>query len=318
MSVTRGSNLLSHVRRPRFAGILTLLGIAALSAASLPAADPVAEQPLPVADAAKPEEVKKAEPVGVVDGLLEGINETLGAEVDVNAAVMEAQVDGQVVIDQNNPDPMVQQMQPFLQQQLRFLKMAAEIPAEARPKIKKDAEVALRVYAKRINDQNNGMVQRQEDSQALFWDKIKESLTTHLPPEMAAQALKEIDEKRNYEVKAARLIGIGAIDQQLLLTAEQRTKIEEGMIANWKPEYIYWSNLRFYGGQYVPQIQDETLITKHLSDQQKKIWQSLQKISIGDFGWQMNNGEMLQQDVWWDGAGSTQDGFTNLLDGVLE
>lgn len=293
--------------------------------AQLAGVDAAVEVAAPAKSAVQAEladEVKRAESVGVVDGLLDGLTETLGAEVDVKAAVMEAQVDGQVVIDQNNPDPMVQQLQPFLMHQLRFLKQIADMPAEARPKVKKDAEAALRLYAKQLTDQNNGMVRQLQDSQAIFWSKVKESLTTHLPPEMAAQALKEIDEKRNYEVKAARLIGLSSIDQQLLLTAEQRTKIEAEMIANWKTEYIYWSNLRFYGGQYVPQIQDETLITKHLSDQQKKIWQSLQKISIGDFGWQMNNGEVMQPDIWWDGEANGgepgNDSSVNLLDGVLE
>lgn len=210
-------------------------------------------------------------------------------------------------------DPMVQEMQPFLHSQLRFLRRVADFPPEARTKIKEDAEEALRMYAKRLNEHKQGNVKVPEDSQDFFWVKIEESLTKHLSPVLAAQVIHEIDAKRDYEIQAAILCFVATIDEQLALTPEQRGKIVHTLITNWKPEYIHWTDLVYRGGEYLPLLRNESIVTELLSERQKSVWQSWPKIVMNDRRWRILDGDGLSSDPWWDG-----EAHPTLLDGLLE
>jgi hypothetical protein len=210
-------------------------------------------------------------------------------------------------------DPLVQEMQPFLRSQLRFLRRVADFPPEARTKIKEDAEEALRMYAKRLNEHKQGTVKIPEDSQDFFWVKIEESVTTHLSPVLAAQVIHEIDEKRDYEIRAAILCFVATIDEQLALTPEQRGKIVHTLITNWKPEYIHWTDLVYRGGEYLPLLRNESVVTNHLTERQKSVWQSWPKMLMHDRRWRILDGDSLPSDPWWDG-----EAHPTLLDGLLE
>ena len=56
--------------------------------------------------------------------------------------------------------------------------------------------------------------------------------------------------------------------------------------------------LNMYGGQYMPAIPDAYVLT-HLGEEQKSVWQGLQKIGLGN--WNVWNGQQQieDNDGWW-------------------
>ena len=55
---------------------------------------------------------------------------------------------------------------------------------------------------------------------------------------------------------------------------------------------------QMYGDRYFPVVPDQC-ITTHLTDEQKSVWQGIQKV---DIGWWMNQGQENLEDEWWNVA----------------
>ena len=78
-----------------------------------------------------------------------------------------------------------------------------------------------------------------------------------------------------------------AIDTRLVLTAEQRTKLVQALLANYERSWDLFSEAYGITGQYLPSVRDKTIVAL-LDDKQKKVWSTAEKISgNGYFGGNM-------------------------------
>jgi hypothetical protein len=137
------------------------------------------------------------------------------------------------------------------------------------------------------------------DPRQLIADELAKALQDALPAEQLAQYRHEATQRSERRKRAAILSAISVLDAALWLTPEQREAISESIESHWQADWEQWSMLQRYGGQYFPQIPD-TCVTPHLNQDQRAVWNGLQKVSFG--AWNAVEGQVLEDDGWWGGG----------------
>ena len=90
---------------------------------------------------------------------------------------------------------------------------------------------------------------------------------------------------------------VSRLDDQVLLTPQQRDKIYEALSAKWQDQWEKWSLMQqVYGDRYFPVVPDQYVVP-HLNAEQKTVWQGLQKVDIGYWGGQQH--QEGDDEKWW-------------------
>jgi hypothetical protein len=193
--------------------------------------------------------------------------------------------------------------------------VCSELSPEQRSRIKAAAESALKETGKLMaNDQLrarqgvvivNGVVQANGNNQAadplkLIRERIYKESETVLTAEQFRRLKLETDSRLDDRKKAAILSVISTIDSHLLLSNDQRSKIEESLRSKWRDEWENWIVIgTMYGYRYIPMVPDEC-VNETLGDDQQTVWRGLQRINVRNFGGR--NRQMDLDDKWWDEA----------------
>jgi len=200
-----------------------------------------------------------------------------------------------------------QQLQPILVSELAFIRMTCDIPKDKRPGILKAGRAIVEEAAQKIAEQQNrnrGGVRIAVQANNVANDPpkaIRVGLDAALKEVLTEEQLKVYRDEaahRKEQIKQAAIYSVVArLDGALCLTAESRDKIAETISGNWQESYERWLQIHQYGDQYFPSVPDQ-LISVHLNDEQKQIWNGLQKIGIG--GWGNFGGQVgVADDGWW-------------------
>jgi len=191
-----------------------------------------------------------------------------------------------------------QMLRPKMWRELEFIKQHCDLTREQRPKIKAAADAGVKKAAKEVVQQFQRPGNQQADPSAA----IRKDLLATLEKTLSKQQMARYQEGAALRAAALKKTTIRSVVSQLdgflYLTREQRDKITQELDANWQESWEQWFMMWQYGGMYFPMIPDQHL-APHLNDQQKSVWQGVQKISPGFWG----GGGLRQQtdDAWWEG-----------------
>ncbi|WP_010586575.1 hypothetical protein [Schlesneria paludicola] len=206
-----------------------------------------------------------------------------------------------------------QQLIPTRNAELAFVRlMCGELTPEQRRRIKSEADVALKAAARKFAEQQqqqqqrgqggrvNSIAEPQSQIRVAISRVLKESLTEEQWTRFAAEA----SARNAIRKRAAIQSVVSRLDDQLLLTHEQREKITQSLTANWQSEWEKWIMMSLmYGNRFFPLIPDH-YITPHLTTEQKSVWQGIQKVNPG---WRMVQGQENFDDEWWNSPPAQDD-----------
>jgi len=196
-----------------------------------------------------------------------------------------------------------QMLRPKMWRELEFIKQHGDLTREQRPPIKAAAEAGVKKAAKEVVQQFQRPGNQQADPSAV----IRKDLLATLEKALSKEQMSHYQEGAARRAAALKKTTIRSVVSQLdgflYLTREQRDKVTQELDANWQESWEQWLMMWQYGGTYFPMIPDQHLVP-HLSDQQKSVWQGVQKISPGFWG----GGGLRQQadDAWWEGKEETE------------
>lgn len=211
---------------------------------------------------------------------------------------------------------LAQSYRPVLSSELAFIRIICEIPKEQRAKIKAAGEKGLQQAARQLAEQQfggNRLVAIARDQRSLPDPRrtvraaLAEALKTTLTAEQFARYKSETDKRDARRKRAAIRTAVSQFDAVLSLNAAQRQAIEDSIDSHWQDRWEQWLMLADYGGQYFPTVPGD-LVTPHLNEEQRSVWNGLQRIEIG---FSSGGGEMIADDGWWgdEHVGEMEQGF---------
>ena len=152
----------------------------------------------------------------------------------------------------------------------------------------KTTKSAVKAYAdvqKKMMQGNRGNV-TYPDPRKLIQTGITRAIVEHLKPEQAERYRAET-EKRQAHVKQVAVENLVArLDEELVLTAEQRGKLVESLAKHWQAEWGQSLEMFMYGNQFFPAIPDAVVLPA-LNETQKQVWHGKpkqQNVFFGGFG----------------------------------
>jgi len=121
--------------------------------------------------------------------------------------------------------------------------------------------------------------------------RIRSDALEYLPPIVSKDQFAiykiEADLRDEFERSAAIEMIIGMVDEKLALTDEQRVKLNEGLMKEWKDVDLQSIQTYLYNPEYVPQLPAGT-INKVFTKKQLEAWKSFNQTN---FGVQFNQGQ---------------------------
>ena len=133
------------------------------------------------------------------------------------------------------------------------------------------------------------------DTRQFIQEALAAAVKAHLSSSQSESYRAEI-EARSAEQKRVAVVNLLAkLDQTLILSPEQRDKIEESLSSHWSDAWAHGFQSFNLDDQYLPMVPD-SLVSTFLNDEQKKVWAGTQKITFNSnglsFGMTMNNGPL--------------------------
>jgi hypothetical protein len=231
-------------------------------------------------------------------GPLRGQDEAAPAAPAAAAAVV-TEVEEAPADDANAEAVQYEQMlHPKMWRELEFIKQTCNLTREQRPKIKAAGDASLKKAAKEVMVRMR-QAGGQGDAGTFIRKDMQPTLEKTLSPEQLVRYNEELLRRAAARKKTTLRSVVSQLDGYLYLNREQRDKILQSLDGKWQDEWEHWLQIGMYGGNYFPMIPDEHVVP-HLNDQQKTVWQGVQKINPGFWGGGIF-GRQVQVDEWWDG-----------------
>jgi hypothetical protein len=214
------------------------------------------------------------------------------ADVAVPAPAMAAEVEA-------NVDNLMQQFLPQFRQLLKIelvlMNRICRPDKEQGKRLQQAGDKSLKEAAKSFAEAQKKMMQGQwrhdsvqPDPRKIIREGLLKAAQQHLPPEQATRYQGEL-EKRKAHLKHVTIQNLVAkLDENLVLTAEQREKLTESLSRAWRDEWERMLGMFMNGNQYLPNVADGA-VTAVLNETQKQLWRSAPKMEIanfGGFGWE--------------------------------
>lgn len=185
------------------------------------------------------------------------------------------------------------QFRPILQVEYLFVRVVCDPTKEQRILIARAGLKALDESAKKYVDwqQNRNrvvggrLIERPAipDTRHFIQDALAAAVKANLSASQAERYRVEIEARAAEQKRVALLNLVAKLDQVLVLSPEQRDKIKESLSAHWNEGWSQGFQNFNLDDQYLPMIPDP-VISAHLNDEQKKVWNSTQKIMVNSNG----------------------------------
>jgi hypothetical protein len=209
-----------------------------------------------------------------------------------------------------NLNPRIQQFEqqgrPIVRGELVFVRHICNLTPEQLRPISRETDQTLKDIAKKmVEDQQNGRPIRVRGQGATTPDagsRLQEELALvikkHLTPDQYARYRSEFDKRSANRKLAALSFLVDSIDRELVLSSQQREKMSESLSSHWEDGWCMYIEYLLLGNQFYPHTVDQ-YVTPLLNDNQKRVWQGVQKIGgfFGGFGNMMggmiNDGDLV-------------------------
>jgi hypothetical protein len=209
-----------------------------------------------------------------------------------------ANVGGVVILNGAN-DPNIRnlesqflpQFQQLLYAELAFLRRTCNADAKPFAEIAKTARRGLRPTVREYALSQNAMMRQRfqanrpdaVDPRAQVQRLLDPLVKAELGPEQARRYREECDKRAASRKRAAVLSLVAAVDERLVLSAEQRTQLLQSLSSNYQNAWDQWLQMyAFNNPQSLPSIGDE-LIIPLLTERQKGVWRQLPKQDVRAF-----------------------------------
>jgi hypothetical protein len=192
--------------------------------------------------------------------------------------------------------------------ELFFLNHTCNSTSEQRKQLKISSEIILTQTVVKFAELQKKMNQGGFDWNAPHPDPrrhIQEAFAKDakkcLTPEQVAIYEGELIKRLENRKRASVMNVVARLDEELILTAEQRTKLAAELTEKWKAAESQQMEIFLYGNNYFPNI-PEQFITSSLTDKQKEVWRGIPKnnnifFGIGHVGNVVINGDMWNDDL---------------------
>jgi hypothetical protein len=205
--------------------------------------------------------------------------------------------DGAVAAE--NIDPFEQQFKRqftgVMKSEVYFLNLVCETTPPQREKLKVATGETLTKVIKKFAEIQKKMNQGgfdwnspAPDPRKQMQDELAYVAKRHLYPEQVALYETEIVKRVENRRRTSVLNVVARLDEELILTAEQRTKLTGELTTRWKTADSQQLEIFLYGDSYFPNV-PEQFVTSLLNDRQKEIWRGVARngnifFGIGNFG----------------------------------
>jgi hypothetical protein len=177
----------------------------------------------------------------------------------------------------------IQQFRPIFRVEYYFIRNICDLTPDQRRQLAREGERAVKDAARQFAELQQKMMQggwrpgtQYPDPHKVLEEVLSKSVTGLLSPGQQARFKEEL-EKRNANRKQVVLDNLVAkLDQDLVLSAEQRGKISECLSSHWDEAWCQSLNMLMNIEHYFPNIPDN-LIVPFLTENQQKSWRRIPK-----------------------------------------
>ncbi len=239
--------------------------------------------------------------VGQIEGMVQERVIVRKRVAAAKAQVVQAPIvlNGAIGIGQGQLDPLIaqfqQQYRPLVRSELHFIRQICKPTDDQRKSLAKQAgtvhkDLATK-FAKLQQQMNAGQWRWGSESPTPRQELEKLFLTvlkTTLSPEQVTHYEHELNQRKE-EIKTVAIRNLVAkLDQDLVLSAEQREKISESLRSEWNDTWCLSLDYVQYFDQFFPNIPDK-VVAPFLNKMQKTVWDGISKnqrifLGIGNQG----------------------------------
>jgi hypothetical protein len=173
-----------------------------------------------------------------------------------------------------------QQIRPLLRSELLFLRSVCDMTPEQRKAMSTESNQTLEdVVASYVDAQQKmmrGVGSTYPDGRKLIQESLEKAIRKHVGPEAAARYVLEAETRTLEQRSAGVQLLVSKMDESLVLSPEQRTKISESLSKHWVDS---WSQAVEYlqnNDQFFPMIPTQ-YVAPYLNTTQKKAWETMTK-----------------------------------------
>jgi hypothetical protein len=191
--------------------------------------------------------------------------------------------------------------------EMHFMRIACQPTRQEFEKIKSETEPQLRDTLRKlaVSQRWQHLYKALPEPRVMLANLIAKSVGTTLTPEQAARYQHELEQRATARKQAVLSQLVSRLDKVLILTAEQRAQISEGLKRKWKDSWIN-TPMYSFGPQYFPALPDDAIVP-FLTQAQKAVWNGIQKMDYR-FGMDLSimNNATIEEEIW-DDDRSTKD-----------
>ena len=197
----------------------------------------------------------------------------------------------------NQADPtMIRQFAAFLRLEMRVLTAVTNPTPAQRREIALAGGVTVKEVVKNLAAPNNGVrvlgrAANRSDPRKLIHDSVVAAAKAKLSPEQWDRLQKESENKAQDRREAVLQNVVTKLDQLLILTPEQRSKLENSLRTRWDDRVYPQLEMLTAYENYFPAI-PENQISPLLTETQRRVWGDVQKINFSSI--RMANGFAVQ------------------------
>ena len=168
----------------------------------------------------------------------------------------------------------------LMESELMFVRQVCELPPARRPAFRERADEIVDEVFKAVNRQTASSDILTLKARNLIQKKFLVEIEK-ISKEQAALYDAEL-QSRMAKVKEATILGLTALlDQELILTTQQRDTLHTTLSTKWKEEWEHWLLVANQGEENFPSFADK-IVSRIITPAQKQIWKSIPKLDLAE------------------------------------
>jgi hypothetical protein len=220
-------------------------------------------------------------------------------KVVMKAAVMlPARIQAAAVLDAQAAQ-FVQQFRPLFRTEYYFIRGTCDLTPDQRRQLAELGERAVKATAREFADAQQKMMlggwrpgARPPDAQKLLEQELIKATASFLKPEQQHRYKDEVEKRAASRRQVAVDNVVARIDQDLVLTSDQRRRLAEALVAHWDDSWVQSLDMLMNVENFLPNIPDD-VVAPILSESQRNAWRRIPK-NQGMF-WGVNFGGMVME-----------------------
>ncbi|MFO1045184.1 MAG: hypothetical protein U0941_25695 [Planctomycetaceae bacterium] len=168
----------------------------------------------------------------------------------------------------------------LMDSELMFVRQVCELPPARRPAFRERADEIVDEVFKAVNRQTASSDILTLKARNLIQKKFLVEIEK-ISKEQAALYDTEL-KSRMAKVKEATILGLTALlDQELILTAEQRDTLHTTLSTKWKEEWEHWLLVANQEEENFPSFADK-IVSRIITPAQRQIWRTIPKLDLAE------------------------------------